>query len=189
MASLDTQNNICIAVQPVIHFFSTLGSVLWVSRRFLKSFSQAAFTWHTILINVLTKSTQPIWLESAVALHLFVHFLKLFFDIFFLICRLNNCVLCVCVGVKPFACSMCDMRFFQRYHLERHKLTHTGMRPFTVPISFDTFWVPCFNLGTAAFTEFKNMMNHSALCLSILPVNGSRCFRYKPIRRIHGAYT
>uniref|UniRef100_A0A8B9RKF4 C2H2-type domain-containing protein n=1 Tax=Astyanax mexicanus TaxID=7994 RepID=A0A8B9RKF4_ASTMX len=30
-------------------------------------------------------------------------------------------------GVKPYACSMCDMRFFQRYHLERHSLTHTGM--------------------------------------------------------------
>ncbi|KAG7218495.1 hypothetical protein INR49_009372 [Caranx melampygus] len=28
-------------------------------------------------------------------------------------------------GVKPYACSMCDMRFFQRYHLERHRLTHT----------------------------------------------------------------
>lgn len=31
------------------------------------------------------------------------------------------------LGVKPYACSMCDMRFFQRYHLERHSLTHTGM--------------------------------------------------------------
>ena len=39
----------------------------------------------------------------------------------------------VCVGVKPYACSMCDMRFIQRYHLERHSLTHTGMRSFTVP--------------------------------------------------------
>ena len=39
----------------------------------------------------------------------------------------------VCVGVKPYACSMCDMRFIQRNHLERHSLTHTGMRSFTVP--------------------------------------------------------
>uniref|UniRef100_A0A3Q0QYD7 C2H2-type domain-containing protein n=1 Tax=Amphilophus citrinellus TaxID=61819 RepID=A0A3Q0QYD7_AMPCI len=37
--------------------------------------------------------------------------------------------------VKPYACSMCDMRFFQRYHLERHRLTHTGMRPFTTNFS------------------------------------------------------
>ncbi len=38
------------------------------------------------------------------------------------------------LGVKPYACSMCDMRFFQRYHLERHSLTHTGMCPLTVPL-------------------------------------------------------
>lgn len=31
------------------------------------------------------------------------------------------------LGVKPFACTMCDMRFFQRYHLQRHSITHTGM--------------------------------------------------------------
>lgn len=31
------------------------------------------------------------------------------------------------LGVKPYACSMCDMRFYQRYHLERHSLKHTGM--------------------------------------------------------------
>jgi len=31
------------------------------------------------------------------------------------------------LGVKPFACTMCDMRFFQRYHLQRHTITHTGM--------------------------------------------------------------
>lgn len=39
----------------------------------------------------------------------------------------------VCIGVKPYACAMCDMRFIQRNHLERHSLTHTGMRSFTVP--------------------------------------------------------
>uniref|UniRef100_H3CLQ7 C2H2-type domain-containing protein n=1 Tax=Tetraodon nigroviridis TaxID=99883 RepID=H3CLQ7_TETNG len=32
--------------------------------------------------------------------------------------------------VKPFACTMCDMRFSQRYHLARHSLTHTGEKPF-----------------------------------------------------------
>lgn len=30
------------------------------------------------------------------------------------------------LGVKPYACTMCDMRFFQRYHLQRHSLIHTG---------------------------------------------------------------
>lgn len=32
----------------------------------------------------------------------------------------------LCLGVKPYACTMCDMRFIQRYQLERHSLTHTG---------------------------------------------------------------
>lgn len=43
----------------------------------------------------------------------------------------------MCVGVKPYACSMCDMRFFQRYHLARHSLTHTGMRsPFFATLQY-----------------------------------------------------
>uniref|UniRef100_A0A8D3DBM9 C2H2-type domain-containing protein n=1 Tax=Scophthalmus maximus TaxID=52904 RepID=A0A8D3DBM9_SCOMX len=33
-------------------------------------------------------------------------------------------------GVKPYACTMCDMRFIQRYQLERHSLTHTGVKPY-----------------------------------------------------------
>ena len=44
-------------------------------------------------------------------------------------------VFCVCIGVKPYACSMCDMRFFQRYHLASHSLKHTGMGLLTIPIS------------------------------------------------------
>lgn len=38
------------------------------------------------------------------------------------------------LGEKPYACAVCDMRFIQRYHLERHSLIHTGMRPLTVPM-------------------------------------------------------
>lgn len=36
----------------------------------------------------------------------------------------------LCLGVKPYACTMCDMRFIQRYQLERHSLTHTGTSSF-----------------------------------------------------------
>lgn len=39
----------------------------------------------------------------------------------------------MCAGVKPYACSMCDRRFFQRYHLARHTLKHTGTRLLTYP--------------------------------------------------------
>lgn len=42
------------------------------------------------------------------------------------------------LGEKPYACAVCDMRFIQRYHLERHSLIHTGMRPLTVPILHST---------------------------------------------------
>ena len=41
-----------------------------------------------------------------------------------------NLVLLV-LGEKPFACAICDMRFIQRYHLERHSLTHTVMPSLT----------------------------------------------------------
>ena len=54
-----------------------------------------------------------------------------------------TCWCFVYVGVKPYACSMCDMRFFQRYHLARHSLTHTGMRllppPPAPPITYLVF--------------------------------------------------
>lgn len=43
-------------------------------------------------------------------------------------------------GVKPYACSMCDMRFFQRYHLQRHSLTHTGM---WLPSTCKQTWPSC----------------------------------------------
>lgn len=38
--------------------------------------------------------------------------------------------LCAFLGEKPFACDMCDMRFIQRYHLERHKRVHSGEKPY-----------------------------------------------------------
>ncbi len=47
----------------------------------------------------------------------------------------NNSLDALRLGVKPYACTMCDMKFFQRYHLARHSLTHTGMGPCTVPIT------------------------------------------------------
>lgn len=52
----------------------------------------------------------------------FSHLMMLHFSF----CLFNGLTLFFLTGEKPFACAVCDMRFIQRYHLERHSLTHTG---------------------------------------------------------------
>lgn len=42
----------------------------------------------------------------------------------------SNCVLWMSLGEKPYACDSCDMRFIQRYHLDRHKRVHSGEKPY-----------------------------------------------------------
>lgn len=42
----------------------------------------------------------------------------------------NVCTSVCVLGEKPFGCDMCDMRFIQRYHLERHKRVHSGEKPY-----------------------------------------------------------
>lgn len=37
---------------------------------------------------------------------------------------------CYVVGERPFECDMCDMKFVQKYHLDRHRRVHSGEKPF-----------------------------------------------------------
>lgn len=50
---------------------------------------------------------------------------------------LSMCSVVFLTGEKPFACAVCDMRFIQRYHLERHSLTHTGTTSSTLYLRSD----------------------------------------------------
>lgn len=56
--------------------------------------------------------------------------------------------LCALLGEKPFACDMCDMRFIQRYHLERHKRVHSGEKPYQCErcqqVFYNFYIIRCF---------------------------------------------
>lgn len=73
------------------------------------------------------------------------------------------------LGVKPYACSMCDMRFFQRYHLERHSLTHTGMC--SPPLSNNTRTPSVIRPLLHISCSFIKCMVAAGLCFSVKLIN------------------
>ncbi|KAF9246997.1 hypothetical protein BU15DRAFT_39373, partial [Melanogaster broomeanus] len=43
------------------------------------------------------------------------------------------------IGERPFACSVCSLRFFRKNEWKRHEASHTGYRPYSCDICGQTF--------------------------------------------------
>ena len=56
------------------------------------------------------------------------------------------------LGVKPYACTICDRRFYGRFQLQRHSLTHTGTSTLILTFSFKTSCTSCW-VFLAAVTQ------------------------------------
>ncbi|KIJ19972.1 hypothetical protein PAXINDRAFT_107581, partial [Paxillus involutus ATCC 200175] len=43
------------------------------------------------------------------------------------------------IGQRPFACSLCPLRFLRKNECKRHEASHTGYRPYSCDICGQTF--------------------------------------------------
>ncbi|XP_077154125.1 zinc finger protein 740 isoform X2 [Ranitomeya variabilis] len=55
-------------------------------------------------------------------------------------------------GERPFECDMCDMKFVQKYHLDRHKRVHSGEKPYQCE--------RCLQ----AFSRTDRLLKHKRIC-------------------------
>lgn len=88
-------------------------------------------------------------------------------------------ILCPCLstGEKPYACDACDMRFIQRYHLDRHKRVHSGEKPYQCD--------RCHQVGFGArFTRF--LFCWDAAVSVYFCTTRPRCMRFSPGRTFRG---
>ena len=79
------------------------------------------------------------------------------------------------LGVKPYACSMCDMRFFHRYHLQRHSLTHTGMCLYTLP---PTVWRQATQMQSEHCCQLNQKIIHFKPTSCSIAITVSNCHRH-----------
>ncbi|PIO30872.1 hypothetical protein AB205_0193230, partial [Aquarana catesbeiana] len=60
---------------------------------------------------------------------------------------------------RPFECDMCDMKFVQKYHLDRHRRVHSGEKPFKC------------ERCKQAFSRTDRLLRHKRLCQGNRPPN------------------
>ncbi|KAM4047612.1 zinc finger protein 740 isoform 2-T2 [Anomaloglossus baeobatrachus] len=55
-------------------------------------------------------------------------------------------------GERPYECDMCDMKFVQKYHLDRHKRVHSGEKPYQC------------ERCQQAFSRTDRLLKHKRIC-------------------------
>ncbi|MEE6472132.1 hypothetical protein FKM82_009489 [Ascaphus truei] len=68
----------------------------------------------------------------------------------------SSVFLLVLTGERPFECDMCEMKFIQKYHLDRHKRVHSGEKPYQC------------ERCQQAFSRTDRLLKHKRVCQGCL---------------------
>lgn len=73
-------------------------------------------------------------------------------------------------GEKPFQCSQCDMRFIQKYLLQRHEKIHTGKKKSEIAIMINISVQPFMCVFKGIYMRLTYLFFVSGLFILILNV-------------------